>query len=137
MQIRQINLPVSLHLLETYGSYAPSRFCSTSECFIFEITLPSLSLSRISFSGRSRSVLHRAVIKVVFFHYLIFIQVSNLFWCSCIISSSDVSFCKGCSNKLLTKESYRFLPYFALHIRTGALFNLHGLIYCSPFLYLL
>ena len=66
MQIRQIDLPVSLHLPETYGSYAPSRSCtSSSDCFLFGIALVSLSLSYISFLGRSRSFLHWAVIKVI------------------------------------------------------------------------
>ena len=63
MQIRQINLPVSLHLSKTNGSYAPSRSCTFScDRFIFGVTLLSLSLSRISFSGRSRSVPYWTVI---------------------------------------------------------------------------
>ena len=69
-QIRQLNLPVSLHLSETYGSYVPSRSCTSIDHFIFIIALPSLSLSRISFS-----VPPWAVIKIVFWHYLIFIRV--------------------------------------------------------------
>ena len=63
MQIRQINLPVSLYLPET--SFAPSRsYTSSSDCFIFGIILLSLSLG---------DLYHWAVINVVFLHYLIFI----------------------------------------------------------------
>ena len=58
MQIRKINLPVSLHLPGTCGSCTPSRSYTSSDCFIFGIALLSLSLSWISFSGRSRSVPH-------------------------------------------------------------------------------
>ena len=72
--IRQINLPVWLHLPETYRFYAPSRYWTSTDCFIFEITLLSLSLSRITFSGRFRSVPHWAVIRTVFLHYLISIR---------------------------------------------------------------
>ena len=73
MQIRQIKLLISLHV-----SYAPIRSCTSSDYFIFGITLLSLSLSNISFSRRSRSVQHWAVIKIVFLHPLIFIQVFNV-----------------------------------------------------------
>ena len=79
MLIRPINLPVSLHLLETNGYYTPCRYgISSGDCFTFRITLLSLSLLYISFSGRSRSVPHWAVINVVFLHYLIFIRVFKL-----------------------------------------------------------
>ena len=50
MQISQINLPVSLYLPETYGYYAPSRSCTSSDYFIFEIALLYLSLSRMSYA---------------------------------------------------------------------------------------
>ena len=97
MQIRQINLPVSLNLLETYGPYAPS----TSSCdgYIFKITWLSLSLSDSYFSGRSRSVPHWAVI------IWSSSKFSNSFWLtwSCIISTSDVLFCKFCSDRSLTE----------------------------------
>ena len=74
MQIRQTNLPVSLHLSETYRFYAPRRSCaSSSVCFIFGIILLFLPLSYIDFSSRSRSIPHYAVIGVVFLHYSIFI----------------------------------------------------------------
>ena len=71
MQIRQINLPVSLHLPEAYGSYVISRLLYFS-WFFFIFAFLSLSLSRISFFEIFRSVPHWVVIKIVFLHYLIF-----------------------------------------------------------------
>ena len=53
MKIRQINLPVSLHLPET--SYAPNRSCTSSDCFIFGITLLSLSLVFLFLGDLDRS----------------------------------------------------------------------------------
>ena len=38
---KEINLPVSLRLTETYGSYAPSMNCTFSDYFIFGITFLS------------------------------------------------------------------------------------------------
>ena len=74
------NLPVSLYLPETYGSNAPSRYCTSSyDCFIFAITLLSLTTPRISFSGLSRFLPHWAVIKLVLIlHNFIFFHVFEL-----------------------------------------------------------
>ena len=100
----QINLPVSLHLPETYGSVVLCRSCTSSDCFIFGIALLSSSHSCISFSGKSRSVPHWSSSCIIWSSF----AFSKSLWPTWlyIILSSDVSFCKSCSNKSLMEEIF-------------------------------
>ena len=98
MQIRQINLPVSQHLPETYGSYAPSRSCTFNDYFNFGSTFLSffppvfLSLRNLDLSALTSN--QSGLITLFDLHLAYLIN---------FISSSDVSFCKGCSGKSLTE----------------------------------